>query len=239
MTALLNTALNTILGACGGLSGALTEERFGLARAGAEAATPEPKSMFGSLADRARSLAGVEAPDPAFEAALKLLTDPVLLSFVEKGGTPEMARFVASADGSMLTWQCLELNNNMPKFSGAISLSSITRVEQPAVSVMASWLTGPRAYAIVIYTAAEQVRIEAGSEPQRNEYATALDLASTKLRVRNTADRADRKIARHAAKEMDMMGKRHNAEKRKQEILDSMNSNGGMKHTAVAMASRS
>jgi len=84
----------------------------------------------------------------------------------------------------------LELDNSTPKFSGAISLSSITRVEQPAVSVMASWLTGPRAYAIVIYTAAEQVRIEAGSEPQRNDYAIALDLASTKLWVRNIADRA-------------------------------------------------
>jgi hypothetical protein len=290
----LNTMLNTVLGACSGLTGAISEEKSGLAQTEGGDAGPEPKSMFGSLTDRVRSIAGVEAPDPAFEAALKLLAEPALLSYVEKGSSPEMARFTASADGSMLTWQCLENISNMPKFSGAISLSGITRVERPPVSVISSWLSGPRSYAIVIYTAAEQVRVEAGSEQQRNEYATALDLVATKLRTRHTADKSDRKIARHAAKEMDMMSKRHTAEKRyapsaqacykspcflssavwrlliisiscvilirgvalahhgyyyyyplcnscnrKQEILDSMNSNGGMKHTAVAMASRS
>lgn len=234
----LSSVLTQLLGLCGGGG----EEHAELNQPKEQPAAPaeKVKGVLGQISSRVRSLAGVEAPDPEFDAAVKLLAEPVLMSVVAQGGGPEMARFTTSKDGSMLTWQSLELQSNMPKFSGAVALASITRVERPPVSGMNSWLgRGSTPLIAIFYSSpSEQLRVEVSSEQQRDEYASALDRVSTKLRTKNAEHKLESKMARHAQKEVELMTKRHAAEKRKAEILQSMSSSGGMKHTAVAMASR-
>lgn len=237
-TAFLSKSVNTVLGLCGGMG---QEEQAEL-RPKEKTEAPAPKGMFDQLSSRVMALAGREAPDAEFEQALRLLSEPTLLSVCVQNGPAEMSRFAVSRDGAMLTWQTLELRNNLPKASGAIALASITRVERPPVGRMSSWLGRAGSHLIAIHhsTPSEEVRIEVSGEQQRDEYASALDRVSTKLRTRLTESRAQGKIARHAQKEMELMGKRQAAEKRKAEIMQSMQgSGGGMKHTAVAMATRS
>lgn len=233
--------LNSLLGLCG----ASVDEKAELQPKvkESESTRPTPWAMVDSLSSRVMSLAGREAPDPEFDSAKKLLAEPALLSVAQGGGAPaEMARFATSSDGSMLTWQSLALQSNMPKFSGAISLASITRVERPPVGGgVTSWLGRAQTPTIAIHhsSPSEQLRVEASSEVQRDEYAAALDRVSTKLRAKHAEVKSQGKLARHATKELEMMSKRQNAEKRKSEIMQSMQNSGGMKHTAMAMASRS
>jgi hypothetical protein len=182
---------------------------------------------------------GREPADPEYDSSVTVLAEERLLKLVVKGRGPELARFVTSPDGSMLMWTSVELQNNMPKFSGAVSLAAITRVEQPVVSALGAWISTPTGHVIVIHhaTPSEQIRIEVSDERLRNEWAGALDIVSTKKRTRHTAAKSERGVARHAQKELEMMSKRKDAERRKAEILGTMKS-GGMKHTAIAMASK-
>jgi hypothetical protein len=232
--------IQTIFGACGGGGGEEKHELAPKAPGGTGADAPTPKGMFSALSDRVLTLAGREAPDPELDAARALLAEGALLKLVGERGVAEMARFATSPDGTMLTWQSIELQNNMPKFSGAIALAAVSRVERPPVSAIGSWLSREPGFLVTIHhsTPSEQVRIEASSEQLRNEWAVALDLVSTKTRAKVEGQKSERKIARHAQKEIELMGKRNAAEKRKAEILGSMKA-GGMRHTAVAMAQRS
>ena len=227
-------ALRAILSLCGGGG---QEEKQELKEKAAEA--PTVQTMFSSLSNRVMTAVGREPADPEYDAAVAVLAEERLLKLVVKGRGPEMARFVTSPDGSMLMWTSLEMQNNMPKFSGAVSLAAITRVEQPAVSALGAWISAASGHMIVLYhsTPSEQIRIETSDERLRNEWASALDVVSTKKRTRHAAAKSERGVARHAQKELEMMSKRKEAERRKAEILGTMKS-GGMKHTAIAMASK-
>lgn len=227
-------ALRAILSLCGGGG---HEEKQELKEKAADA--PTVQTMFNSLSNRVLTAVGREPPDVEFDSSVKVLAEERMLKLVLKGSGPELARFVTSPDGSMLMWTSVELQANMPKFSGAVPLASITRVEQPTVSALGAWISAATGHMIVVYhsTPSEQIRIEVSDERLRNEWATALDVVSTKKRTRHAAAKSERGVARHAQKELEMMSKRKEAERRKADILGSMKS-GGMKHTAIAMASK-
>lgn len=180
--------------------------------------------------------AGHAPPDPDYDAALELLREGTMLQV-----NGEMVQVKASADGSMLTWQSLELINNMPKVSGALPLSKIGQVDRQQASAMGAWLGGPRGPALVLHHAqsGEQVRMEAANEPTRNAWADAVERVSAKQLAEQEKTSAERGIARTAAKELELRSRRQDAERRKQAIIDSMRGGGGMKHTAVAMMQRS
>lgn len=197
-----------------------------------------PTRVLSAVTSKLRTITGTERNE-ALEAAKGLLAEGAVLKLLRSGGG-DMVRVVASADGSMLTYQALELENNLPKHSGAIALSEVHRVESLASSTVGAWLGGAQGPTLVIHHSSptEQLRLEAATERMRDDWVDALDRVRLKASEVHTAAKTERKLTRHAAKELELMSKQRAAEKRKAEIMKSMPGGGGMKHAAAAMISR-
>jgi len=136
-----------------------------------------------------------------------------------------------SSDGSMLMWQSLRQEANMPSESGVMSLSTIREVKPVLQSgLLRSGLPVPLQW--VLISDEEDVKFEAESETVKEMWMNTL-LECTK---RQADAKAERKIGYQTKRRMGLEERRRDAERRKAELMKGCA--GGMKHTAAAMMNR-